>query len=221
MPKPIPDPSIPRLADTPPSPDRQPWEKRPDEGHKAFRAFQEYCKLGGERSTGQVAANIRKTPNLIKGWSSAYDWVARAAAYDDHMGRLEQGRREKVRAEFAERWERRRLEAAEANWDRAQRLALRAEEMLRAPLYEQEVTQEIIDPKTGESRPIAITLTPAKWTFGQAAAILKTVAELQAAALVEALGGNDDGFDPATASPDECRAYLAKQGVKALPPPAK
>lgn len=214
MPKPIPDPNIPP---TEPNPDRRPWEKRPDEGHKAFRAFQEYCKLGGERSTGQVAANLDRTPNLIKGWSSAYDWVARAAAWDDHMGQLEQAQREKVRAEFAERWERRRLEAAEANWDRAQRLALRAEEMLNSPLYEQEVTSR--DPATGQ--PVSVTLTPAKWTFGAVAQILKTVAELQAAALTEALGGSDDGFDPATASPEECRAYLAKQGViKALPAPA-
>lgn len=208
----------PRPTDRPIEPDGppRPWDRRPDETSPAYAAFRHYCKLGGERAANRVAADLGKSRKLILVWSSRHEWVARAAAWDTHMAALEQERQEKVRAEYAERWERRRLEAAEANWDRAQRVAVRAEEMLKAPLFEQTVTK-----RDADGRPTEVTIEPAKWTLNTAGALLKLAAELQAAALGEALGGQDDDFDPATASPEECRAYLAKMGMKGLPAPKR
>jgi hypothetical protein len=40
------------------------------------------------------------------------------------------------------------------------------------------------------------------------------VADLQSAAIIEATGGPDDDFNPATATLDECKAYLARMGVR-------
>ena len=51
---------------------------------------------------------------------------------------------------------------------------------------------------------------PARWTFDTLIRLVKVVAELEAAVLAEALPRGDDAFDPATATADECRAFLVR-----------
>lgn len=73
------------------STERKPWERRPDETDKSWRAFCVYRDMGAERS-------LRKTADRIYGegaslgwmdkWSSGYGWVARCAAYDAHLDRI-------------------------------------------------------------------------------------------------------------------------------------
>lgn len=66
----------------------RPWHRQPGETDKAFLAFVTYRDLGAERSIpaamktyGEPAGNLR----YWEGWSSRYDWVQRAAAYDAHL----------------------------------------------------------------------------------------------------------------------------------------
>lgn len=193
-------------------PSLRPWHRRPKETPKAYAVFKTYCKLGAGRSIILLKYRLGCSENYLKKLSSRWDWVERARHYDSRIADVEQAAQEKVRSEVAEKWERRRMESADENWETAQAVSRKAREMLNGNLYTQELD------KGGET----IVIEPAKWTMATAGALLKLAAELRAAALGEALGGSDDGFDPSKATPEQCRAFLVQEGViKALPPPRK
>lgn len=75
----------------------KPWERQPDETPKPFEAFCIYRDLGVNRSIAQVAAKLSKSEQLMKRWSSANNWVERAAAWDDEQERIERVAAEKER----------------------------------------------------------------------------------------------------------------------------
>lgn len=59
------------------------WERLPAEGTKAYRAFRAYRDLGAERSVSRVAETLGyRSKSHVEGWSSRFDWPARAKAYD-------------------------------------------------------------------------------------------------------------------------------------------
>lgn len=64
-----------------------PWERQPDEGPKPFEAFAIYRDMGNERSIAKVAKKLGKSEALLHRWSSKFDWVTRAAAWDDELAR--------------------------------------------------------------------------------------------------------------------------------------
>lgn len=64
------------------------WERQPDENPKPFEAFCVYRDLGPGRSLAQVAEKLSKSEQLIRRWSSAYEWVKRAAAWDGEQDRI-------------------------------------------------------------------------------------------------------------------------------------
>ena len=105
-------------------------------------------------------------------------------------------------AEREREWERRRLAALESAWEDAQVLRDRARRMMEFPL----VAERVEETATGR-----VTIRePARWTFDTLVRLVKVAAELEATVLAEALPRGDDGFDPATATPDECRAFLVR-----------
>lgn len=58
-----------------------PWEPLAGESSKAYRAFASYLELGPRRSLrrlGETSAKVRQ----LEVWSSKYNWVARARAFD-------------------------------------------------------------------------------------------------------------------------------------------
>jgi hypothetical protein len=79
----------------------KPWTKRDDETQRAYEGFCVYRDLGPERSLqeahdefyGEGAGNLR----YMEGWSSTYDWVDRASAYDQY---LEEKRRQEYEKEM-------------------------------------------------------------------------------------------------------------------------
>lgn len=88
----------------------QPWERQPGETSKAYAAFCRYRDMDpGKRSLAAVAPKARNgqgkrnAPGQITEWSTEHDWVARAAAYDDHMDELVRAKLEKQRLDMAER----------------------------------------------------------------------------------------------------------------------
>ncbi|WP_074312425.1 hypothetical protein [Singulisphaera sp. GP187] len=124
------------------------------------------------------------------------------------MTAIENASRDKVRAEEAEKWERRRLQSAAASWSDSNLLRRKAAQMMTFPLAE-----DVVEENDEDGRPIRITRTPAKWTMATAGALYKLGAELRAAAISEATGNAEDDFDPSNATPEECRAYLAREGI--------
>lgn len=67
----------------------KPWERQPDETPKPYEAFCIYRDLGINRTRAAVAEKLSKSESLISRWSSQYQWVNRAAAWDDEQERIE------------------------------------------------------------------------------------------------------------------------------------
>ena len=63
----------------------QPWERQKGESAQAFEAFFLYLELGADRSLRAVAQECSKSISLIRRWSSAYHWVERCRAWDNHL----------------------------------------------------------------------------------------------------------------------------------------
>lgn len=63
-------------------PDIKPWSRQPGETSKAYEGFTAYLNLGSQRSVRLVSEQLSKSQTVIKRWSSAWNWVERAAAYD-------------------------------------------------------------------------------------------------------------------------------------------
>lgn len=61
---------------------RAAWDRRDDEGAKAYAAFELYRDLMGPRTIAAVAAKCQKSVSLLNRWSQRYEWPARAAAFD-------------------------------------------------------------------------------------------------------------------------------------------
>lgn len=202
------------------------WHRRNDEPAKAYGHFRAYCKLGVGRSLMRLAFQLGCSQQNVQKMSSKFAWQERARAYDGHITDMEHEAKAQVRADETAKWERRRFESAEANWRRAQLAAGKADEMMSVELTELVVDSDGKPVLDAEGR--AVRRPKGKWSLTAAAALLKLAAELEAAALGEALGGETDDFDPTKATPEECRAYLRREGlldadgeIKALPAPSR
>lgn len=67
----------------------EPWERQAEETTKAYEAFCIYRDMGRERSLSKVAERLQKSETLMGRWSRTYDWVKRAAKWDDEQERIE------------------------------------------------------------------------------------------------------------------------------------
>lgn len=65
----------------------QAWERQPEETPKAYEAFCAYRDMGSDRTLAKVGEQLGKSDALMERWSAKYDWVRRAAAWDDELDR--------------------------------------------------------------------------------------------------------------------------------------
>lgn len=86
----------------------QPWERQPGETSKAYAAFCRYRDMDpGKRSLAAVSSQGKKCgkggkpSTVIAELSAKHDWVARAAAYDDHMDEIRRKASEDALAEMS------------------------------------------------------------------------------------------------------------------------
>lgn len=91
-----------------------PWTKRRAESKEAFDAFQHYLREGSidaayARAKPDQNQIGKRAPAQWFQWSAKYEWVARAAAYADHLA--EQDRL---------LWEERRRHLREQDWSQAE-----------------------------------------------------------------------------------------------------
>lgn len=66
----------------------KPWERQENETPKQFEAFKVYRDMGEERSLMKVSNQLNKSVPLLGRWSSANNWVERAAAWDAEQDRI-------------------------------------------------------------------------------------------------------------------------------------
>ena len=74
-----------------------PWERQKGETTNAYEAFCVYRDLGVKRSQVKTCEKLGKNSTTISDWSVKYNWVERAAAYDDDQERKEREMMEKER----------------------------------------------------------------------------------------------------------------------------
>jgi hypothetical protein len=66
----------------------KPWDLQPDETTKTFNAFTVYRDLGPqERSLTATASTLNVERSQCGRWSSQFEWVRRAAAWDKEQDR--------------------------------------------------------------------------------------------------------------------------------------
>ena len=85
----------------------QPWDRKDGETSKAYQAFRFYLEMGRDRSIQKVRK--KHFPNngvgkrrWMEKWSSEYDWVARAQAWDDWQDKQRLEARQKAREDARE-----------------------------------------------------------------------------------------------------------------------
>ncbi len=146
----------------------EPWDRLPDEPNLWYDRFERFRLMGAGRSVLAVyreylahkGAKWRGRSGLPTSWRNAVErfrWRERAEAWD-----------ERQRAEERERWKRRRDELRDREWETAQRLIDKAEQMLKIPLVE----------RTVESPDGPTVLKPARWGMADAAKLAETASKL-------------------------------------------
>src|ERR671921_653551 len=109
-----------------------PWERQAREGEEAYTAFLAYRDLGPRRTHEATRVRLGKRPGYLKPierWSALRQWRLRVCAWDAHL----QAERDRVTAEEAAKWERRRLQALEDGWQTCRALRARLAQMLASP----------------------------------------------------------------------------------------
>lgn len=189
------------------------WGRYRGESQVAYAAFCIYRGLEKKgRSLENVHRQLRQSGQFcsllrLHAWYQRWDWDARVKAFDDEFAR-----------EQARRWERRRADSYERGFRLSQKLHDKIEKMLDHP-----ITVQATKTRNTKGRVVAITkVYPAKWNYGNIASLAQAAVQLEAGSILAALAYHD-GFDPRTASPEECRAYLVQRGIlpeepAALPP---
>lgn len=151
----------------------QPWERQPKETARAYAAFKVYLDLGKDRSADRAWSKVTGRNGGRSGhwgeWSVKWRWVERATAYDLHMARLEQEKREQALANEVDKWADRQRELREREFALSQQLLDKVEAMLKFPL--QTVTRS--GPK-GEN----VTIVPADWAVRDVARLLETASKV-------------------------------------------
>jgi hypothetical protein len=89
---------------------RELWDRLENESDRAYRAFECFLSLSsGERTLLEAYRRHVGNPDAAKpsdtwsGWSSAFAWRERAAAYDDHLASVRRDAYERTVQEEAER----------------------------------------------------------------------------------------------------------------------
>jgi hypothetical protein len=89
---------------------RELWDRLENDPERAYRAFESFLNLpSGERTLLEVYRRHMGNPDAAKpsdtwsGWSSAFAWRERAAAYDDHLASVRREAHERVIKEEAAR----------------------------------------------------------------------------------------------------------------------
>lgn len=185
----------------------QPWQRLSDEPNKWFLRFDEYRRLGPDRSILAVfnqwrAAKSREVArNSPKSWRDAaekWQWRQRAEAWD-----------ESERLHDEQTWLERREQLREREWAAAQKLIEKAEGMLQFPL-----ASTSREERGGESGGViaVTTVTPARWGMADAGKLMDTASKLARLSTGLATNIEEHRDKPAEEMSDEELAAIAARG---------
>lgn len=188
-----------------------PLAQSPGESSKANAALNDYAMLGSDRSLAKLVALYARPSSYVRQlqrWSADFSWSERVAVWDEFQ-------RERARQDAAGAWQERRRLQRESEYNQAQELLAKAKAMLAFPL--QTVTKQTNVKRSGPNTIIEehTTITPARWSFRDAAVMLDLASKLARLSLdLETERGvldvNVRPEDLATMTPEELDALEAK-----------
>ena len=154
-----------------------PWSRQKGESPTAYKAFIDYRDAGNSRSLTELTrTNVGRTrykegtkSTQLGDWSSKHGWVERCRAWDNHL----QDKKDEVIAAAAIKWEERRQEDREADYELATKLRERCRAMLAHPIVRSK----------GKNKAGEIIVEPASWTQRDIAVMVKIASEVAAVAL--------------------------------------
>ena len=201
-----------------PAPAAHPWERQPGETEAAFAAFALYRDHGPGRSLLAVylaaaggkgkgkavhrrGAPAGQAPGSWKRWSQVHRWPERAAAFDAHQDRARQRGIDSASEQAGSEWARRRLEAAEDEWQLARKIRQRAHTLASFPVKE--------ETRKHEDGTIVIVNPINVGDLLKIATVARYAQEVSQLATREAMP--DDDFDPKTATLEQLAAYVDRK----------
>ncbi len=187
------------------------WQKRPGETNLAFQAFEEYRGLACGRTLEGTRRELAKGSGYqryLREWSTRWCWAERARDWDRHL----QKKRDRNAADEEEMWRRLRHRSSRLSWRLAQSLRDRVTELLAFPLT------QVVEVASKDGMTITTTVKPAKWSYSSITTMAKLVVQLESAIIADVLPRDDDDFNPATATLEEFRVYMARKGFRVPPP---
>lgn len=109
-----------------------PFEQQPKESTKAFTAFSIYLSMGDGRSMRVVAKRLARSDQLIRRWSSRWDWTERVRAYAAHLAAVERQACKALARANAAQWLKREQEVREHDWSTHEKAVAAAERCMNA-----------------------------------------------------------------------------------------
>jgi hypothetical protein len=151
------------------------YERQPGESSPAWQAFCTYRELGPDRGLRAVARKCHKGGSLIGRWSHRWHWVKRLEAWSAHEAELLEAAQRRVAEAKAHEWARREQDLREQEWEHAEQLLAKADQMLRMPIVRQEKREN--EGPDGKVEKITI-IEPTRWDFGTAARMIELASKL-------------------------------------------
>lgn len=150
----------------------QPWEQLKNEGSGAFGLLNVFLELGPDRTVEEVAGRTGRNEKLVKKISKKFRWESRSRAFDQYLANAELNAAKRRLERDAVKWVKRFGDLREQEYEAAQKLLRKANEMLAFPLTRHTITEssgpEIIDFETGERVPTkktTIIVEPVKFAI--------------------------------------------------------
>ena len=184
------------------------WHRKPNETEACFHKFTLYLNQPTPRHLPTAAVAAGCSYDLIKRYSAAWKWKARACAYDMHNAAVEQGAKDKAIGTSAATWAQRRDSNNESVYKLAMRMRERGQAMLDFPLSTTEVKEKYPD---GRVKTTVVNAAP--WSLSTANSLMRASVEISMICIDAALAG-EDTFDAGSATLEECQEYIAKDQAK-------
>lgn len=181
------------------------------ETRRQYRPLEVYLTMP-ERSLRAVAKETGILQRTIENWSSTYEWVKRACAYDAHMEAVAQAERERLARDREAKWEKRRDEIREAEFEASMLLVKKFKEMATAPTFE--VKEEETTEEGGECVNKITVIMPAGWRLRDMPRVAEAASKLGRLSAEMATERQEIDIDISNAS-DEQLDEIIRQGRKA------
>ncbi|MEN9213679.1 MAG: hypothetical protein Q6J18_06540 [Gloeomargarita sp. DG02_3_bins_56] len=147
------------------------WERQPREPHLAYQAFCRYRDMGAQRCLEPLRQDC--SLEQLQKWLSRWQWVERAAAWDQHLAMLWQKHYQQQQQHQQELWRQRQEQWRETEWEYVRALQRKVDAILSLPVTRQRTVR---DGKT-------VIIEPLNWSLGDVSHLVQLISELGRKAL--------------------------------------